>query len=103
MSYRRSFVLSDSYAAQFDAAAGKVTQERSTIYGHPADDFARIAHMAEAIQGCKQPVIRHGLYMILAKVARLVETPDHLDSIIDIMGYARCLALIVDRENGRAI
>jgi hypothetical protein len=74
---------------QFDAATQKVTQDRGSIYGHPADDFARVVDMAEGIKDCKDPRIKHVLYMILVKVSRLAATPDHLDSWIDIAGYAR--------------
>lgn len=86
-----------SATEQFDAAIGKVTQERGAVYGHPADDFAKVAQMAEGIRFCKDPRIKHALYMILVKVARLAETPDHVDSIVDIAGYARTIAMIVDR------
>ena len=32
----------------------------------------------------------HDVYkcMIAVKLARLIETPDHLDSVVDIIGYA---------------
>jgi hypothetical protein len=31
--------------------------------------------------------------MIALKISRLQQTPDHLDSYIDIVGYARCAVL----------
>lgn len=83
---------------QFDTAIGRVTQERGAVYGHPADDFAKVTHMAEAIKDCPDARVRHALYMILVKVARLAKTPDHGDSAIDIAGYARTIAMIVDRK-----
>jgi len=79
---------------QFDAATKTVTQERGAVYGHPADDFARVAHMAQMIEDCADPRIRHALYMVLVKVARLVTTPNHVDSAVDIAGYARTLAMV---------
>jgi len=36
--------------------------------------------------------------MILTKVARLVETPAHMDSVLDIAGYARTITMILDKE-----
>jgi hypothetical protein len=85
---------------QFDAAMaqGKVTQERGSTYGHPSDDFAKVAHMAEAIKFCPDRRVQHALYMILVKVARLAHTPSHTDSIVDIAGYARTIAMILDRD-----
>lgn len=84
--------------AHFDAAIQVVTSDRGMKYGHPSDDFARVAHMAQGIEECRDPKIRHALYMILVKVSRLVQTPDHLDSVIDISGYARTIAMIIARE-----
>ena len=83
---------------QFDAAIAKVTDDRGEIYGHPADDFHKVAMMAKAIEGCADPRIKHALYMILVKVARLAETPSHVDSWIDIAGYARTGVMILDRR-----
>lgn len=86
-----------SATEQFDAAIAKVTQERGAVYGHPADDFAKVATMAGAIKDCPDPLVKHALYMVLVKVARLAKTPDHVDSWIDIAGYARTGVMIVDR------
>lgn len=79
-------------------AVGEVIKERGEAYGHPADDFARVAHMSEALKHCPDPRIRHALYMILVKVSRLIETPTHVDSMVDIAGYAATMAKIVDRD-----
>lgn len=87
-----------SATEQFDTAIGKVTQERGAIYSHPADDFGRVAQMAEAIKDCRDPLIKHALYMILVKVSRLANTPDHIDSWIDIAGYARTGVMVLDRK-----
>ncbi len=35
------------------------------------------------------------MLMILLKIARLAETPNHRDSIVDIIGYAACYAEMV--------
>lgn len=78
----------------FDKAIQTVTQERGTVYGHPAEDFSRVALMARGIEDCPDPRIRHALYLILVKVARLVNTPSHVDSVVDIAGYARTIAMI---------
>lgn len=83
---------------QFDAAMQSVTTERGAVYGHPSDDFARVAKMAEAIKDCPDPLLRHVLYMILVKVSRLAKTPSHIDSLIDIAGYARTGAMVLERQ-----
>ena len=80
----------------FDAA--KVTQERGAVYGHPADDFARVALIKGALSECPDARMRHVLEMIAVKMARLVHSPNHLDSWIDIAGYARTAVMIMDRD-----
>lgn len=87
---------------QFDSAMTKVTQERGAVYGHPADDFAKVTMMAKGIANCPDQEIKHALYMILVKVARIAETPGHADSAIDIAGYARTIAMINDRRSAPA-
>ncbi|MCA3247339.1 MAG: hypothetical protein ING29_12775 [Azospirillum sp.] len=82
---------------EFDAAIQKVTQQRGAVYGHPAVDFARANTIKSALVDCKDPLVRHALEMIAVKMARLVQTPDHLDSLIDIAGYARTAAMCIDR------
>jgi hypothetical protein len=85
-------------ADRFDDAMKTITQERGADYGHPFDDFGRVMRMKAEVQGCQDLQVRHALEMILVKVARLTETPNHLDSMIDIGGYARCIAMINDRR-----
>ena len=90
--------FSRSYAEHFDSRLRTLTQERGADYGHPADDFRRAAAMTAVIAECPHPLVRHALYMIAVKVARLIQSPDHLDSIEDIAGYARTITMILDRE-----
>jgi hypothetical protein len=83
---------------KFDAAMQKVTDDRGDVYGHPLDDFARVSKVKEAVATCQDDEVRHCLEMIGVKLARLTETPDHMDSVIDIGGYARCIAMILDER-----
>lgn len=84
---------------QFDAALATVTSDRSEIYGHPADDFAAVAKLKMALPEFSDPRLRHIAEMICVKLARLSATPTHLDSWIDIAGYARTGVMILDRES----
>lgn len=86
---------------QFDAAMTKVTQERGAVYGHPVDDFARVDNFKDEISECGDPLVRHALEMIAVKIARLIQSPDHLDSAIDIAGYARTICMIHDERARR--
>jgi hypothetical protein len=88
-----------SNTEKFDASlAGLVNTERQAVYGHPADNFRRIAAMQAITAECTDPEIRVALDNIVLKVCRLIQTPTHLDSWIDIGGYARCGVMILDRR-----
>jgi hypothetical protein len=84
--------------AQFDTRMRSITQERGKDYGHPADDFAIAHQIKDALRACPDPLIRHALEMISVKMARLCTSPGHLDSWIDIGGYARTAVMILDRQ-----
>jgi len=89
---------------QFDEAlAGLVNKERMEDYGHPLDHFSKTAAFAGQINGCPDPQLRHALYMISDKIARLCNSPEHLDSWIDIAGYARTAVMILDERERRGI
>lgn len=77
-----------------DAAA--IIDERGKSYGHPRPNHERIARFFQACLADKllpnatitpDDVVR---CMIGVKLARLIETPAHMDSIQDIAGYAAC-------------
>jgi hypothetical protein len=89
-------------AAEFDAAMQSITDRRGAVYAHPSINFDRIAKIKAALADCPDPLIRHGMEMIAVKLARLVETPYHMDSIIDIGGYARTLAMLIDAGQYKA-
>jgi hypothetical protein len=82
----------------YDAAVQVVTDDRGAAYGHPGVDFERAALLKSGVEACPHPAIQHALEMICVKMARLCHTPDHLDSVIDIAGYARTIAMIIDKE-----
>jgi hypothetical protein len=85
-------------AGAFDHALQGITDQRSADYGHPADNFRRVQQMVHVLRECDDPELREALEMIVRKVVRLIENPRHLDSWIDIAGYARCAAMIIDRR-----
>ena len=83
--------------ALLDAAKGTVA-DRGLNYGSPEDNFGRIArlwntHMTNRHNGPLTPADVAQM-MVLMKVARLENTPAHLDSWTDIAGYAACGANI---------
>lgn len=86
----------------FDEAAHTITQQRGAVYGHPIVDFSRVATVKAILSDCPDPVIRHAMEMVAVKLCRLIETPDHVDSWIDIAGYARTACMVIDaKKEGR--
>lgn len=83
---------------QFDAAIQTVTQQRGEVYGHPAVDFDRAARLHAVVDECEDPLVRHALRMVCVKMARLIHSPDHMDSVIDGAGYFRTIALVLDKR-----
>lgn len=84
--------------SKFNATVAAVTEERGSVYGHPRIDFGRAAELKATVAECPDPLARHALEMICVKIARLIQTPDHLDSWIDIAGYARTGVMVTDKD-----
>ena len=76
-----------------DAIAG----ERARDYAHPQTNHTRIAAFwsIQLEQILKRPILPReaALMMIALKLAREIETPKY-DNLIDICGYAKCVAMI---------
>jgi hypothetical protein len=89
-----------SLLEQFDAAYASITLDRREVYGDPQDTYRRIAAMRAVIDECADPQIREILAMIATKIARIVQTPSHLDSWIDIAGYSRCGVMLLQGRQG---
>ena len=74
------------------------TGDRQKIYSHPAEDFAKVAEMAGPIlRSTIDPRLRHSLYMIQVKIARLLSTPTHRDSVVDGAGYFNTYDMVLQR------
>ncbi len=82
---------------QFDTALREINKVRQRDYGDPAEQFDKIAVLQLVVRTCPDVRIRHAMEMICVKMIRLTQNPDHMDSIIDIAGYARTMAMILDK------
>ena len=74
---------------QFDKGIAIVTQSRGATYDHPKRNFRRIALLCAVVDECEDPEAKIALRAICTKIARLIHSPRHTDSWIDIAGYAR--------------
>lgn len=79
--------------------ADKLTnKDRQDVYGHPIHDFTNVSELTKPIlESDIDPRLKHALYMIQVKVARLLNTPEHRDSIVDIAGYANTYSMVAER------
>jgi hypothetical protein len=82
-----------------------VSGERQNDYGHPLDNFNKVAGLFSAFLGdkLKEPVTADeaGLLLVLLKVAREGNAPKR-DNLVDIAGYAKVVELIQEERARRA-
>jgi hypothetical protein len=74
----------------FGSDIAKLTEERGSVYGPPRVDFDRAQRLIAVVNECPDPLARHAMMMICVKLARLIQTPSHKDSWLDIAGYSKC-------------
>lgn len=79
-----------------------VSTDRAAVYGHPIDDFGKVVRAARGLglNPLDGPA-EHALYMILVKLSRLIATPGHHDSIVDICGYAKTYDMVLTEREAR--
>lgn len=88
---------------QFDAAYAVVTADRRDVYGDPQDTYRRVAALRTVVDECADAQVREIIGMVATKLVRLVQTPEHLDSWVDVAGYARTAAMLLDgRQRDRS-
>ena len=78
-------------AAMLLQHAQGVIENRERSYGPAAESFAAIAARWSLVLGITVTPAQVALCLIDLKLARLTRDPTHLDSIVDVAGYAACL------------
>ena len=78
--------MSDNREAIFDEAR-LLIQDRGRVYGSPYTNHKRIAELWTGL--FEFPITAHQVVLAMAavKLARLVETPSHHDSVVDAVAY----------------
>ena len=83
----------DTRASVLDEAKA-VIKERGENYDHPLINHQRIAALWSVVLGTQVTPLQVVQCMIAVKLARLIATPDHRDSLTDLCGYAHCAEII---------
>ncbi|MER5252927.1 DUF4406 domain-containing protein [Streptomyces sp. NPDC002855] len=73
---------------EFTAANLVRNGERQKVYGHPRKDFDRTGLLWSGILGVTVTAHDVALMMAALKISRLKSTPEHADSVVDLIGYA---------------
>lgn len=81
-----------------DEAKRLTDSERQEIYGEPFTNHKRIADLWSVYLETEITPSQVALCLCLVKIARLIETPDHLDSVIDLVAYAAIYGEINELE-----
>ena len=84
---------SQPYISALDKARAIVNGDREESYGHPRDNFDRIARIWSVILGIDVTPEQVGWCMVGLKAARDVNRP-HVDNIVDAIGYLACIERI---------
>lgn len=82
-----------------DKAKALVNGAREKEYAPPKKNFQRIANMWKEILGTDVSPEEVALCMIAVKITRLIESPSHEDSWVDLAGYAACGSEVVEKED----
>lgn len=68
--------------------AEQAVNQRGENYGSPEQNFERIAQLWSSYADHEFQIEDVGVMMMLVKVARLMQSPHHEDSWVDIAGYS---------------
>ena len=84
-----------------DKAKDCVCGQREQDYGHPEDNFVRIANLWTSYKLVQFTPIDVAMMMALLKIARIQSGTGTDDSFIDLAGYAACGGEIMERIRER--
>lgn len=68
-----------------------IVTRRRREYGEPAELFEHVARRWSLVLGVRVSPAQVVLCLLDLKLARLARDPGHVDSVLDVAGYAACL------------
>lgn len=72
--------------------------DRQADYGPALKNFEDIADQWSVTLGIPVTADQVAICMIQVKLARLMKSPDHIDSWVDVAGYAGCKQKMIDGD-----
>jgi len=75
----------------------QILNSRGSVYGSSRSNHERISELWSAYYGSFISPMQVSLMQLLVKVSRLSETPNHKDSVKDIIGYAAIYSELHDQ------
>jgi hypothetical protein len=81
-----------------DAASDLINGQRAKDYGDAFEMHRRIGVGWSEILGVNVTPAQVALCMVWLKISRLIETPDHLDSFVDLVAYGALAGEIESRS-----
>jgi hypothetical protein len=97
----RTVLAPDDDLSILQEAEDIVSGARQAAYGHPLDDFSKTAKMWSGLFGVEITAEQVALGMMAVKMSRLLNTPNHRDSMVDIAGYAKTYQLVTQERKRR--
>lgn len=76
-----------------------ITQDRQDTHGLPENNFRKIAALWSSYLDYELHALDVGAMMIMLKLVRFQNNPDHLDNSIDMAGYAAILGELTALDN----
>lgn len=73
-----------------DKAKKTVDNKREEEYGHPKHHFSKTASVFNALKGTNLTAQDIADFFMVDKLVRRQTSPEDLDHLVDIAGYARC-------------
>ncbi len=73
------------------AHAASIVTKRRREYGEPAALFEQVAKRWSLTLGTRVSPAQVVLCLLDLKLSRLARDPKHIDSVLDVAGYAACL------------
>lgn len=92
--------MSSKTSDEFFQEVCEILYKRADVYSHPYPNHKRIAELWSAYLEFPITAFQASVMQILVKISRLVETPGHYDSLVDIAGYARVANMIDEVMKG---